>query len=408
MMPAAAMTIESADLGGDYQLRTRLIHGPGALRQLGELARSLGACRVLLVTDPGIVAAGHTGRGQSYLQAAGIEVAVYAGARENPSTDDVQRGVEQAADFVPDLIVGLGGGSSMDCAKGINFILTNGGQMRDYWGVDKATRPMLPLIAIPTTSGTGSEMQSFALISDAVTHVKMACGDKKACAKIAILDPELTLTQPPMVTALTGIDALSHAIETFVSTKRNLISRMYSREAFRLLTGALEIVLREPGDLAARSAMQMGASLAGMAIESSMLGAAHALANPLTAKYGTAHGQAVGVMLPHVVRYNGERFESDYQSLMSVFAAPNGPAGEGSAGASCASAGRESIGSAELAVWLRGVLQRAGLATDLQSLGVSPEDVPGLASAAAPQWTGTFNPRRVDADVLGELYKRAL
>jgi alcohol dehydrogenase len=231
----------------------------------------------------------------------------------------------------------------------------------------------------------------------------MACGDKQACATVAILDPELTLTQPPMVTALTGIDALSHAIETFVSTRKNLISRMYSREAFRLLSGSLEVVLQSPLDLAARAAMQMGACLAGMAIESSMLGAAHALANPLTAKFGTAHGQAVGLMLPHVVRYNAEEFETEYADLMQSFSARHNRRDS-----SILEIGSVIAGSETLAEWLSSVLRLAGLATDLRGLGVSRSDVPELAAAAAPQWTGTFNPRKVDGPILAHLYERAL
>jgi alcohol dehydrogenase len=395
-MTAATASDPTNELAGDYQLRTRVVHGPGKLSALGTLAVELGCRRALVVTDAGILAAGHAGRGMDGLRAAGLEVDVFAEARENPTTEDVAKGVEVARAFGPDLLVGLGGGSSMDCAKGINFLLTNGGRMQDYWGVDKATQPMLPLIAIPTTAGTGSEMQSFALISDAQTHVKMACGDKKTCARVAILDPELTLTQPALVTALTGIDALSHAIETFVSTKRNLFSQMYSRASFRLLSGSIEAVFERPDDLEARAAMQMGACLAGMAIESSMLGAAHALANPLTAKYGTAHGQAVGLMLPHVVRYNGEVHESLYAELMHHFA--------GRLPASLAS----EPASRQLAAWLQQVLRAAGLAVDLPQLGVDPSAIPELAEAAAPQWTGTFNPRRVDASILAMLYQRAL
>jgi alcohol dehydrogenase len=189
-MTGATATDPTNELSGDYQLRTRVVHGPGKLSALGTLAVELGCRRALLVTDAGILAAGHAGRGMDGLRAAGLEVGVFSEARENPTTEDVAKGVEVARAFGPDLLVGLGGGSSMDCAKGINFLLTNGGRMQDYWGVDKATQPMLPLIAIPTTAGTGSEMQSFALISDAQTHVKMACGDKKTCARVAILDPE--------------------------------------------------------------------------------------------------------------------------------------------------------------------------------------------------------------------------
>ena len=140
---------------------------------------------------------------------------------------------EAARACQPDLLVGLGGGSSMDCAKGINFLYTNGGRMQDYWGVGKAQRPMLPMIAVPTTAGTGSETQSFALISDAVTKTKMACGDQKAACRVALLDPMLTLTQPARVTALTGIDAMAHALETYVTKRRNAASLVFSREAWR-------------------------------------------------------------------------------------------------------------------------------------------------------------------------------
>ncbi|MEX0714248.1 MAG: iron-containing alcohol dehydrogenase, partial [Pirellulales bacterium] len=186
----------------DFQLRTRIVFGPGRVDSLGELAGEMGVRRALLVSDPGIVAAGHVQRGLDSLQRAGIETQLFDGVEENPTSDNVEAGVAVARRHQPELLVGLGGGSSMDCAKGINFVYTGGGRMQDYWGVGKATREMLPMIAVPTTAGTGSEAQSFALISDAKTHVKMACGDKKASCRVAILDPELTVTQPPAVTAL--------------------------------------------------------------------------------------------------------------------------------------------------------------------------------------------------------------
>src|SRR5262249_43304050 len=189
-------------------------------------------------------------------------------------------GVRLAESLRIDLIVSVGGGSAMDCAKGINFLLTNGGHMADYKGFGKARKPMLPSIAVPTTAGTGSEAQSYALIADERTHMKMACGDPKAAFKIALLDPQGTVSQPPKVTSFTGIDALAHAVESYVSTKRNPQSMMFAREAWRLLEANFETVLREPGNLAARGAMQLGANYAGTAIENSMLGACHACANP--------------------------------------------------------------------------------------------------------------------------------
>ena len=288
----------------DYQPRTRVVFGVNSIERVGELAKTLAAKRVLLVTDRGIVAAGHAGRVRALLVAAGMHVTCFEQVQENPTTRCVERCVEVARGAAIDTIVGLGGGSSMDTAKGCNFILTNGGQMKDYWGVGRATRPMLPLLAIPTTGGTGSECQSFALITDEQTHQKMACGDPKAAARIALLDPALTVSQPARVTACSGIDALAHALETLVTKPRTPLSLIFSREAFRLIIAGLPRVLASPTDLEARGWMLLGAAWAGTAIENSMLGAAHAAANPLTAHFGVVHGQAVGMMLPHVVRFN--------------------------------------------------------------------------------------------------------
>jgi alcohol dehydrogenase len=378
----------------DYESRTRVVFGPGAIQRLGELARELGARRALVVSDPGVMSAGHTDRGVTALAAAGIGVQVFGRVRENPTTDDVQHGLDAARDWQPDLLVGLGGGSSLDCAKGVNFLYTNGGRMQDYWGVGQARQPMLPMIAVPTTAGTGSEAQSFALISDPVTKAKMACGDKKAACRVAILDPQLTLTQPPRVTALTGMDAAAHALETYVSKRRNSLSQMFSREAWRLLAGNFAEVLAHPDNRSARAAMQLGAHYAGAAIENSMLGAAHALANPLTAHYGIAHGEAVGLMLPHVVRYNAEVHADWYDELVRSTWMP--------------SSALQCDPVPALCEFLEQLLGRAGLATRLSQCGVSEERLPELAEAAAQQWTGTFNPRAVGPAELECLYRCAL
>ena len=383
----------------DFNLRTRIVRGAGALDQLGELAAEVLALagdgrRVLLVSDPGIVAAGHVQRGIDSLTTAGLEVQLFDGAQENPTTDNIEQALVVAKEFKPDLLVGLGGGSSMDCAKGVNFVYSGGGTMHDYHGVGKATKPMLPMIAVPTTSGTGSEMQSFALISDAKTHVKMACGDKKASCRVAILDPELTLTQPAQVTSLTGIDAVSHAVETCVTKRRNPVSMQYSKEAWRLLEANFETVLQNPDDLEARAAMQLGAAYSGVAIENSMLGAAHALANPLTATYGIAHGQAVGLMLPHVVQFNGVEFDDLYRGLLN-------------ASGSMVQVDHGQSASEYLARFLTRLVSNAGLEVKLAALGVEQDKLQSLAAAAAEQWTGTFNPRAVDAESLLGLYQNA-
>jgi len=278
-----------------------------------------------------------------------------------------------------DSIIGLGGGSSLDCAKGINFVLTNGGSMRDYWGYGKAARPMLPMIAIPTTAGTGSEAQCYALISDAGTHEKMACGDPKAAFRVAILDPLLTRSQPHQVTAATGYDAISHAVESYVTTRRNAASECFAREAWRLLAANYESVLRDPDDLEARGAMLLGAHLAGIAIEHSMLGAAHACANPLTAHYGITHGAAIAALLPHVVRWNHLAAGDLYRELDAC----------------------------DLGYRLARMAEMGDLSVRLREQGVSREALPALAEEAATQWTGRFNPRPFDAAGAVEIYELA-
>jgi alcohol dehydrogenase len=362
--------------------RIRVLFHPGAIDDLGPIARDQKATRVLLVSDPGIVEAGHVERAMRSLYKAGVVARLFDGVGENPTTDHVARGLAIAKKFDIDLIVGLGGGSSMDCAKGINFLLTNGGQMQDYWGVNKATQPMLPLIAIPTTSGTGSEAQSAALITDPQTHQKMACWDEKAAAKVAILDPDLTATQPKRVAAATGIDAISHAVETAATTKRNEISSQFSKAAWQLLNSSFERSLHDPTDAQARQDMLLGAHLAGCAIENSMLGAAHAAANPLTAHFGILHGHAVGAMLPHVIRFNSENGQQPYNDLD-----PNPQA---------------------LASRIHHLLQAAAIRARLSDMTVTPDRIPAMAEMAAKQWTAQFNPREMSVEDFSRLYESAM
>ncbi len=385
----------------DFNPRTRFVFGVGAVDRLGELARECTGRRVLLVSDAGIAAAGHVEHAENSLKAAGLEVATFTGVEENPTTRHVEAAVEFARAEGVNLIVGLGGGSSMDCAKGCNFILTNGGRMQDYWGVDKATKPMLPMIAIPTTSGTGSEAQSFALISDEETHMKMACGDTKAACRVAILDPALTVSMPAEVAAVTGIDAISHAVETFVTRRRNPVSQMLSRRAFELLSENFSRVFERPKDLEARGAMLLGASLAGLAIENSMLGAAHSCANPVTARYGMAHGRAIGILLPHVIRANGEGSEEIAGLYAELAGAGGGSNGSGHLDAVHPDAARR------LAAKVEGFASAAGLPARLSECGVEREALAEMAGQAAEQWTAQFNPRALTEAEFAEIYECA-
>jgi alcohol dehydrogenase len=376
----------------DFQLRTRLVFGAGALARLGTLARELGFERTLLVADSGLVSSGHVAEASEVLTATGIEVIPFHEFDVNPDTLMCERGRDVAATLRVDSLIGLGGGSSLDCAKGINFLLTNGGRIQDFHGYGKARLPLLPMIAIPTTAGTGSEAQTYALISDADTHVKMACGDPKAAFRVALLDPALTVSQPAAVTAAAGFDAVAHAVESYVTTRRNAVSDTFAREAWRLLEANYERVLARPHDLEARGAMHLGAHYAGIAIEHSMLGATHACANPLTQHYGTTHGAAIALMLPHVVRWNGPVVASRYGELLQA------------AGRQIEN--RDDAGET-LAARLDELKAAGALDEDLSKACIDEDALEMLAAEAARQWTGTFNPRPFDADGARSLYRRA-
>ena len=373
----------------DFEPRTRVVFGAGAVSRIGELARGLAFRRALLVADPGLVAAGHVERAARALSTAGVEVVAFHAFDADPDSAMVEAGAALARGAGIDSLVALGGGSSLDCAKGISFVLANGGSMADYRGYGKAAKPLLPMIGVPTTAGTGSEAQSYALISDARTHEKMACGDPTAAFRVAVLDPELTLSQPAFVSAVAGYDALSHAVETWVTTRRNPLSDLYAREAYRLLTAGYERVVQTPRDLEARGGMLLGAHYAGAAVEHSMLGATHACANPLTARHRTSHGVAIALLLPHVVRWNGAAVGQRYAELLGA---------PGETGADAAPA---------LAARLEALRAAGGLPGRLREVGVLETELASLAADAAEQWTGRFNPRPLDAPAALALYRCA-
>ncbi len=367
----------------DSNLAQRVIFGDNSIERLAESTITLGGSRVLLVTDAGIEEAGILKRAYSALNSEKITCYIFTDVESNPTTKHVQAAVEFAKVNAPiDLIIGLGGGSAMDTAKGANFLLTNGGKMEDYWGTNKATMRMLPSIGIPTTIGTGSEAQSFALISQEDSHVKMACGDKKAQFHTVILDPTLTETLPASVAAATGIDAVAHAIESYVSTRRNALSQMFSQQAWQLLNANFETAITTD-NYQARGKMLFGAYLAGVAIENSMLGAAHACANPLTARYGITHGIAVALMLPHVIRFNRNIVGESYNELYS---------------------------DGDIADRIEKLMKVGDIPNTLQRWSVQYQgkttDIPKLADEASVQWTAQFNPRSLAIHDLIRLYEQ--
>ena len=281
----------------------------------------------------------------------------------------------------------------MDCAKAINFLLSRGGRMEDWEG-DGDRGPMLPSIGVPTTAGTGSEAQRFALIARDSDHRKMACGDPGARFRAVILDPELPLSAPPRAAAAAAIDAVAHAVESFVAVNANPASRLYAREAARLLFSAFEGWVAGPASGTGADEMLLGAHWAGASIEHSMLGAAHACANPLTRGCGVAHGVAVGLMLPHVIRFNGTAAGALYCELLEAAGmSPAERTGGGAAGA--------------LAARVEELLDAAGLPRRLRAPGVPEDGLETLAVEAADQKTARFNPRPVGPAECEELYRQA-
>jgi alcohol dehydrogenase len=333
---------------------------------------------------------GHVDQALEALRAAAVDTAVYDGVDPEPTTRHVAEGLEVARELGTDCIVGLGGGSAMDSAKGVNFLFTNGGEMEDYRGANRATEPMLPSLGIPTTAGTGSEAQSYALIRKEDDGSKMACGDRKAVFRTVILDPALCPSVPATTAAAAGIDAITHAVESHVSTRRNPISRLYSLEAWRRLDGAFSsMAARGPAgtELETWGDLLLGSFLAGAAIEHSMLGAAHACANPLTARFPIAHGNAVGILLPHVIRFNAAQVGRSYDELCRAVQPEGRPL--------------------LLEDRIRELKGLAGLPDSLRDYDVPQGQLNELAAEAEQQWTAGFNPRPVTRKELLEIYEAA-
>jgi alcohol dehydrogenase len=376
----------------DFQSRTRIVSGQGTFERLGQLSHNLGFTRALLVADQGIVQAGYTSAATRLLEASGIDVVPFHAFGSNPDVAVIEAGRELAAPLEIDSIVAVGGGSSLNCARAINFLLTNGGRLADYQGYGKAVTPLLPMIAVPSTAGTGSEARSYAVVADGSTYMNLVCGDPSAAARVALLDPRITITAPHHVTAMAGFEAIAHAVEAAVTMRRTPMSDTFALRAWRLLNDSFERVLLHPTDPEARASMQLGAHFAGMAIEQSMLGAADACANALTGRYKLPHGLAVAMLLPNVVRWNGGVAAERYAALL------NSPRRRA----------RDQDAADALAFRLEDLAGAAGLSLKLSDSGVDEAALPALAADAAQDWTGTFNPRPFDAAGAIEIFRASL
>jgi alcohol dehydrogenase len=283
---------------------TRIVFGVDAVKQLSSLVKEFGGSRVFLVVDPGLKQAGITSRITAVLDAAKIPYTLYDKITPEPGLKLADQGLKLAKKNKADCVVGVGGGSALDIAKAVSILLTNGGKAEDYLGLGRIKQKGVPKIMIPTTAGTGAEVTFTAVFINEKTNSKGGMNGDPLYPDAAILDPALTLSLPPQVTAATGIDAFTHALEAFVSTQSHAISDMYAIEAIDLISTHLRKAYANPANLEARSAMLLGSLLGGKALATAGVGLVHAMAYPLGGMFNTAHGLANAVLLPYVVEYN--------------------------------------------------------------------------------------------------------
>jgi len=304
-------------------LAPEFIFGADARKLVGRYARKLGAKSVLLASDPGVASAGWTGEVTELLEAEGLTVTPFLDIAPNPRDYQVMAGAERYRESGSDFIVAVGGGSVMDCAKGIGVVATNGGSILQYEGVDRVPVPMPPLVCIPTTGGTSADVSQFAIITDSAERVKIAIISKTMVPDVALIDPGTLLTMDPYLTACTGMDALVHAIEAYVSNAHSPITDMHALEAIRLVAAHLRDSVAEPANYELRAQIMLASLQAGLAFSNASLGSVHAMAHSLGGYKDLPHGECNALLLPHVMDYNfpmaTERFQRIGEALGGDF-----------------------------------------------------------------------------------------
>lgn len=378
-----------------YFIPTVNLFGAGSVKELGKRVQMLGGTKVLLVTDAGLVKMGMADQVKNIVTDAGLEVVVFGGAEPNPTDNNVDAGFKVWSDEKCDAMVSLGGGSSHDCAKGIGLLAANGGKIHDYEGVDKSSNPMVPFIAVNTTAGTASEMTRFCIITDTSRKVKMAIVDWRVTPHVSINDPELMVGMPPSLTAATGMDALTHAIEAYVSTAATPITDSAALMAIKLITEYLPKAVANGSDMVARDKMATAQFLGGMAFNNASLGYVHAMAHQLGGFYNLPHGVCNAILLPHVEQFN---LIGCADRLRDVAIAM----GENVDGLSVPKAAQKAIDS------IKKLSASIGIPSGLAELGVKEEDFEVMAKNAKVDACQFTNPRTATLEQVIEIFRNAL
>lgn len=372
-----------------------VVFGVGALGEAGYAATRLGARRPFVVTDPGIVEAGWLAELLSQLSEAGLHPVVWTDVTPNPKDHEIRAAYQRYAEAGCDVIVAIGGGSCIDAAKGVAILSGNGGDILDYAGVDQVSKPIPPLLMIPSTSGTGADVSQFCIVSDTDRLVKITIMGRALVPDISVTDPRLLTTMPEALNAATGLDALTHGIEAFVSLAHNPLADGHALNAVALVCGHLRDTMTDPAAIAARSKMAQASLQAGLAFSNAILGATHAMSHQVGGLLDAPHGVVNGVLLPHVIRYNAkaspERFVDLARSAgLAVGEMPGDEAAD------------------LLAEHIRKLADDVGVPRGLGELGVSEDDLPRLAHTTLDDACLSTNPRSASESEIEALFRAAL
>ncbi|WP_095211248.1 iron-containing alcohol dehydrogenase [Endozoicomonas ascidiicola] len=391
----AEFASQAMSAGHEFIMPRQSLLGFGCLNKGIERLKSLNCKKVLVVTDAVLNQTGLVGTVTDRFSARGIVSVVYDGTQPNPTTTNVSEGLSILKRHQCDAVVSLGGGSPHDCAKAIALLATNGGEVADYEGVDKSTHPCLPLVSINTTAGTASEMTRFCIITNEQSHIKMAIVDQNVTPAIAINDPELMLGMPASLTAATGMDALTHGVEAFLSSSASPVTDAVASKAIKLVAEYLPRAVKDGADREAREQMAYAQYMAGMAFNSGGLGYVHAMAHQLGGVYGLPHGVCNAVLLPHVMMYN----LSTSAEKLSDIARYMG----------CDVYGMDAHNAAVLGIKaVCKLLLEVGVPGGLSELGVKAEDIPLMAINALRDACAATNPRQGTQAEIEQIFKNAL
>jgi alcohol dehydrogenase len=384
-----------ADQTFGFFIPTVSLMGVGCSKETGAQAKALGATKLLIVTDAGLSKMGVADKIKAQLEEAGLAAVIFDGAEPNPTDTNVHDGVKVYQDNKCDGIVSLGGGSSHDCAKGVGLVIGNGGNIRDFEGVNKSTKPMPPFLAINTTAGTASEMTRFCIITNTDTHVKMAIVDWRCTPNIAINDPVLMVGKPAALTAATGMDALTHAVEAYVSTIATPITDACAIQAIKLIAEYLSPAVANGDNLEARDRMAYAEYLAGMAFNNASLGYVHSMAHQLGGFYNLPHGVCNAILLPAVCEFNAIACPKRFADIAVAL-------GEDISGLSPMDAAQKAIDA------IRKLSRAIGIPAGLKELSVKEEDLKVMAENAKKDACQLTNPRKATLDQVVNIFKAAM